>query len=126
MYPYFKRFDIAITDANKTYNAEFELDKDVRVVTGVLLSSDQDGQLYHRGSQALLINGKEYFPDNYESKLLMTGINVPPNERYYTIDKYEVLNGKIKVSYTDTESVMMGFNAYRVSVYVRGERETQK
>jgi hypothetical protein len=124
MYPYFKRFDMQITDANKTYSADFDLDKDVRVITGLLLTSDQDDQLYYRGAQAISINGKEYFPDNYESKLLMSGINVRPNQRYYEIGKYQVLNGKIKITYTDTDNPNnVSFSAYRVSLYVRGEKE---
>lgn len=123
MYPYFKRFDLQITEANKTYNADFDLDKDVRVITGLLLTSDQDDQLYYRGAQALSINGKEYFPDNYESKLLMSGLNINPNQRFYDIGKYEVLNGKIKVTYTDTDNPNnVDFYPYRVSLYVRGEK----
>jgi hypothetical protein len=118
----FKRFDIDITDPNKTYNADFDLDKDVRVITGFLLTSDQDDQLYYRGEQSLLINGVEYFPDNYESKLLMSGINTDPNVRFYDIGKHEVLNGKIKISYTDKNNPVLPFNAYRVSLYVRGEK----
>jgi hypothetical protein len=125
MYPYFKRFDISITDANKTYNDEFEVDKGVKVITGILLTSDQDDQLYYRGAQAILFNGKEYFPDNYESKLLMSGINVEPNKRFYDIGKYEMLNGKIKISFTDADNVNTSFSAYRVSIYVRGEKETE-
>ena len=125
MYPYFKRFDIQITDANKTYNDEFELDKGVKIITGILLTSDQDDQLYYRGAQAILFNGKEYFPDNYESKLLMSGINVEPNKRYYDVGKYETLNGKIKISYTDADNINVAFSAYRVSIYIRGEKETE-
>lgn len=120
MFPYFKRFDFNVDTANQTYNQEFELDKDVRIITGLLLTSDQDDQLYYRGAQAIDLNGKEYFPDNYESKLLMSGINVRVNHRYYDIGKYDVLNGKIKITYTDTDSVVAAFSAYRVSLYIRG------
>src|ERR1041385_2646097 len=104
MFPYFKRFDLAVDAANATYNKEFDLDKEVRVVTGILLTSDRDDQLYYRGSQSIHFNGKEYFPDNYESKLLLSGINVRPNQRFYDVGRIEVVNGKIKISYTDTDN----------------------
>lgn len=120
MFPYFKRFDLQVTAANQTYNMDFELDKEVRTVTGLLLTSDQDDQLYFRGAQAISLNGKEYFPDNYESKLLMSGINIRPNHRYYDVGLIEVVNGKIKFSYTDRDNPNVAFSAYRVSLYVRG------
>ncbi|MEW6469656.1 MAG: hypothetical protein AB1458_12065 [Bacteroidota bacterium] len=125
MFPYFKRFDLAVTSANETYNEEFELDKEVRCITGILLTSDRDDQLYYRGAQKIEFNGKEYFPDNYESKLLMSGINVRPNQRFYEVGRIEVLNGKIKVSYTDSDNPNAVFAAYRVSFYVRGEKESE-
>lgn len=126
MFPYFKRFDIQITAANETYNAEFELDKDVKQVKGILLTSDQDDMLYYRGAQQLLINGREYLPDNYESKLLMCGINTDPNKRFYELEQAEAINGKIRISYTDTDNVNTSFQAYRVSVYVKGFKDAEE
>ena|SRR5687767_3526391 len=126
MFPYFKRFDLSVTAANETYSEEFELDKEVKVITGILLTSDLDDQLYYRGAQKIEFNGKEYFPDNYESKLLMSGINVRPNQRFYEVGRIEVLNGKIKISYTDTDNPNVVFAAYRVSVYVRGEKVSEE
>jgi hypothetical protein len=123
MFPYFKRFDFNVTTANETVSTEFELDKEARCVTGILLTSDQDDQLYYRGEQSIHFNGQEYFPDNYESKLLVSGINVRPNHRYYDVGRVEVLNGKIKIVYKDSDNPNVAFNAYRVSLYVRGVRD---
>lgn len=125
MFPYHKRFDIQITGANQTVTREFEIDSDVLGIEGVLLTSDKDEQLYFRGSQAIFVNGQEYFPDNYESKLLMSGINTNPNERYVKLDNAEALNGKIKVVYTDTENPTVVFAPYRVSIYVWGKKSTK-
>lgn len=125
MFPYFKRFDIQVTTDNQTYNVEFELDKNVKVVKGILLTSDQDEQLYYRGAQGLQINGKEYLPDNYESKLLMSGINTDPNRRFYELKDAEAINGKIRISYTDADNVNAAFSAYRVSVYIKGFKENE-
>jgi hypothetical protein len=123
MFPYFKRFDIDVTAANETYSAEFELDKDVKIVKGILITADQDDQLYYRGTQQLTVNGREYLPANFESKLLMTGINTDPNKRFYELKNAEAINGKIRVVYTDTDNVNITFQAYRVSIYIKGLKE---
>lgn len=125
MFPYFKRFDIDVTAANETYSAEFELDKDVKFVKGILLGADQDEQLYYRGSQQLTVNGREYLPENFESKYLMTGINTDPNRRFFELKDAEAINGKIRVVYKDTDNVNCAFSAYRVSVYIKGLKEDE-
>lgn len=116
--PIIKRFDIQITANNQSITKPFELDKNVIAVNGMLLTSDKDDLLYYRGSQKIEMNGDECFPDNYESKLLMSGINVPPNQRYYKLDNTSPGNGTIKFSYQDNEDGRGQFTPYRVSLYV--------
>jgi hypothetical protein len=120
-----KRYDIQIAEANKSVSKTFELDKTVKRIKGVLVTSDKDDLLYYRGSQKIEINNQEYFPENYESKLLMSGINVSPNERYYKIDTTNIGNGIIKLSYTDADDGRTTFAAYRVSLYVDCETEDE-
>jgi hypothetical protein len=115
-----KRFDIRITEPNKIFSKTFELDKTIATIKGVLFTSDKDDLLYYRGSQRIEINKQEIFPENYESKLLMTGINVAPNLRYYDVD-VPVGNGSVKVEYKDTNDGRTGFEAYRISIYLSCE-----
>jgi len=124
MFPYYKRFDLQVTVAEETVTEDFEVDKDVKFLRGVLLTSNYDDLLYYRGQQSITINGKEFFPSDYESKLLMTGINTDPNTRYYDLGE-EVISGKIRVSYTDIGNDNADFIPYRVSIYVKGERAEQ-
>jgi hypothetical protein len=123
--PVKKRFDIQIAAARDSVNKTFELDKNIKAVKGVLVTSDKDDLLYYRGTQKIEINNSEYFPDNYESKLLMTGINVAPKQRYYDIGSVNPGNGIIKLSYTDTEDGRTRFEPYRVSLYVDCEMEDE-
>ena len=113
-----KRFDIQITESKQSISKAFDLDKNVVLINGVLLTSDKDDLMYYRGSQKIEINGEEFFPDNYESKLLMSGINVAPKQRYYDLGGILPGNGTIKLSYTDTEDSRTPFVPYRVSLYV--------
>ena len=113
-----KRFDIDVTTANTTFSKTFELDKSITAIHGLLFTSDRDDLMYYRGSQKVEINREEIFPESYESKLLMTGLNVSPNERYYKINAMPPGNGKIKVDFKDTNDDRLPFVAYRVSIYL--------
>ena len=118
-----KRFDIQVTVANSTVPKTFELDKSVVAIRGLLFTSDKDDLLYFRGSQKVEINKKEYFPEDYESKLLMSGVNLTPNCRYYRLGKVDPGNGIIKVDFKDTADGRTVFEAYRVSLYIDCDME---
>lgn len=117
----FKRFDISVDQANKIYSKSFELDKTITAIKGVLISSNREDLAYFRGEQKIEINKEEFFPDNYESKLLMSGINVAPNHRYYDLGSVPPGNGIIKVDYKDTDDGRTVFAPYRLFVYVQYE-----
>jgi len=113
-----KRFDLPVTNANETHTKTFELEKNVIKVHGLLFTSDRDDLLYYRGSGKVEINRQEIFPEGYESKLLMTGINVSPDTRYYSLGGIDPGNGKIKLDYKDTDTSVIAFAAYRVTLYI--------
>jgi hypothetical protein len=121
--PVKKRFNIQVTTSNQIISKTFELDKNIKTVKGVLVTSDKDDLLYYRGTQKLEINKEEYFPDDYESKLLMSGINVAPKQRYYELGSVNPGSGSIKFVYTDTEDGRSTFSPYRVSLYLDCEIE---
>ena len=113
-----KRFDINVTAANATYSQTFELDKTVTKILGLLVTADREDLMYYRGSQKIEINRQEIFPEDFESKLLMSGINVSPNQRYYELGGMDPGNGKIKMDYKDVNNTLAVFAAYRVSIYL--------
>ncbi len=121
--PVKKRFDIPVAEANKTVTKTFELDKNIKSIKGLLITSDKDDLLYFRGTQKIEINKEEFFPENYESKLLMSGVNVSPKQRYYDLGNVNPGNGSVKVSYTDTNDERTPFVTYRVSLYLDCEME---
>ncbi len=113
-----KRFDLDVTEANTIHSKTFELDKNITTINGLLMASNRDDMLYYRGSQKIEINRDEIFPEGYESKLLMTGINVSPNERYYNLGGKAPGNGKLALEYKDTDYDGLVFAQYRVSIYL--------
>jgi hypothetical protein len=113
-----KRFDIKITQPNTSVIDTFELDKSIVKINGLLITSDKDDLLYYRGTQKIEINKEEFFPDQYESKLLMSGINVAPKQRYYDLGGVPPGNGLVKISYVDSDDGRTEFVPYRVSLYL--------
>jgi hypothetical protein len=113
-----KRYDIDVTAANALHTKTFELDKTVEKVHGILFTSDRDDLTYYRGSGKVEINSDEIFPEGYETKLLMSGLNVSPNDRYYNLGGVPPGNFKVKVEYKDTADARLQFVPYRVSIYL--------
>lgn len=113
-----KRYDIDVTAANAIHSKTFELDKTVQKVHGILFASDRDDLMYYRGSGKVEINSDEIFPEGYETKLLMSGLNVSPNDRFYNLGGVLPGNFKVKVEYKDTADARLQFTAYRVSIYL--------
>lgn len=118
-----KRFDIEVTDEDSNYNKNFELDKSIVCIRGLLFTSDKDDLMYFRGSQRVEINKQEYFPEAYETKLLMTGVNVRPNAKYYHLGRVHPGNGIVRVEYKDTDDGRTTFEPYRVSLYLDCDME---
>jgi hypothetical protein len=113
-----KRFDILVNLGSAVHSKSFELDKNVVAVHGILFTSDRDDLLYYRGSQRVEINKRELFPEGYETKLLMSGLGVSPNDRYYELGGIEPGNFTLKVDFRDTADERLAFSNYRVSIYL--------
>jgi hypothetical protein len=118
-----KRFDISITERNKSVSKTFELDKTITAIKGVLLTADKDDLLYYRGTIKVEINKEEIFPSGYEAKLLMSGIAVAPNQRWYDTGRIAPGNRELKVDYLDSDDGRSQFVPYRLSLYVLAETE---
>jgi hypothetical protein len=113
-----KRYDIDVTGANAIHSKTFELDKNVEKVHGILFASDRDDLMYYRGSNKVEINSDEIFPEGYETKLLMSGLNVSPNDRFYNLGGVPPGNFKVKVEYKDIADSRLAFVPYRISIYL--------
>jgi hypothetical protein len=117
-----KRYSFTVDTPSITYPKKFDLDKNVKLVKGILINSNKPSLLFYRGSQRIELSGEELFPEDYESKLLMSGISVPPDQKYADLgDDLLAGNGELKVQYKDTDNSSAPFEAYQVSVYLMCE-----
>ena len=112
-----ERFDLQINNANEVKKGQFELDKNADILFGVAITSDNDERLYYRGSQKMQVNDQELFPEDFESKLLMTGLSVSPNNRMINVGQINSGNGLVEVWFKDTNHPSVGFRPYRVTFY---------
>ena len=112
-----ERFDITVTSPGASFRGEFELDKNANYLLGISLTSDREDLLFYRGSQKIQLNDTELFPERFESKLLMSGLNVAPDNRMITLGELPTGNGKLDVLYQDSEHTYTSFAPYRVTIY---------
>lgn len=112
-----ERFDLQITNANEVKKGEFELDKNADILFGVAITSDKEDHLYYRGSQKMQINDQELFPEDFESKLLMSGLSVSPNDRMVNLGVIKTGNGRVEVWFKDSNNTNVRFSPYRVTFY---------
>lgn len=113
-----ERIDITVDAANGTFKNGIDLDKNADKIIGISLISNKDDLLYYRGTQKIIINEEEFFPEGFESKLLMSGLNVPPNERMYKLGSIDPGNRKVEIIFTDVENAYAAFDTYRVTLHV--------
>jgi hypothetical protein len=117
-----KVYNFTVESQNSTANKKFDLDKNVKLVRGIILSSDKPNLLFYRGSQRIEISGDEIFPEDYESKLLMSGIAVAPDQKYRTLGSGVVAgNGEVKFQYKDTQNPNASFTTYKVIIILQCE-----
>lgn len=112
-----ERFDISVTADDSTFKGSFELDRGSSTLLGILVTSDREDLLYYRGSMQIKFSDRELFPERFESKLLMSGVNVPPNQRVVKLGAIPIGNGKLDVVYKDNIDGLTAFFEYRVSIY---------
>jgi hypothetical protein len=115
----YKRFIIPVPAGVASYNSKFVLDKDVDFVRGLLVTADRPDLLFYRGTQKIEISGEEIFPEDYESRLLMSGVGVPPDQRFFTLADGRGIpagNGEIKVLFKDSNLGNTVFAAYTLTL----------
>jgi len=100
-----------------TIKGEFELDRNASFLYGVAITSDNDELLYYRGSQKIQLNDQELFPDSFESKMLLSSLSVPPNQRMAKVGMVKKGNGRVDIWFTDQDHALTSFTPYRVSFY---------
>lgn len=95
-----------------------ETDKAYRKVTGVQFNSTDSNALKDAVFSKFEIDSNELFPDGFEVKLIQTGLDLSPNERFYKVDE-KAEGSTVAGSYKDAGNASAyPYNAY---IYLRLE-----
>lgn len=112
-----KTFTFQVENEGQPLNKKFDLDKNVKVVHGIAISSDRPNLLFYRGSQRIELSGDELFPEDYETKMFMSGMAVAPDDKYKSLgDGVVAGNGELKIQYKDTFNPNAPFATYKVII----------
>lgn len=108
---------LAITGAG-SFPINAESDKAYKRITGIAYSSTDTNAQKDTVFSKYEIDNNEIFPDGFEVKMISTGQEVPPNERYYPIN--ERAEGSTIVG-TVKDAGNAGAYPYNVYIYLRLE-----
>jgi hypothetical protein len=112
-----KIYTFLVDAEGQPVSKKFDLDKNVKVVHGIVMSSDKPNLLFYRGSQRIELSGEELYPEDFESKMFMSGLAVPPDQKYKSLGNGVVAgNGELKIQFKDTHNPHAPFSAYKVII----------
>ncbi len=95
-----------------------EADKAYKKVTGIHLSSSDTAALKDSVFTKLEIDSNEIFPEGFEVKMIRTGEEVPPDERFYTLNE-RADGSTISGNFKDAGNAVA--YPYNVYIYLRLE-----
>lgn len=95
-----------------------ELDRDYKKLTGIAFLDNNGVSSILQSSS---VNGKELFPKNFETAFLQSGINVPPDERFFTLYDREAAGNKIEITFVDGGAAPK--YPYTIKIYLRLESD---
>ena len=95
-----------------------ETDKAYKRVTGLQFNSTDSSALKDAVFGKFEIDSNEIFPDGFEAKLIQTGLEVSPNDRFYKIDE-RADGSSVLGNFTDAGNAAA--YPYNVYIYLRLE-----
>lgn len=114
----FEKIPITITSDGQIVPFSHTTELDHECIDGVaIVVSDQTalpGSLIE-----LKIDGKEVFPTEFEAQLIYSGVDVAPDERYYSYLNRRVKQVKVTGKFTDGGVAGKGDAGYTANLYLR-------
>lgn len=115
----FQKIELEITAAALEISKEANTDRLYERITGIhVMTSDSIG-ISNSYFNKFEVNGEEILCSGFEAKLLSTGQEVSPNEKFYKLNE-PALGSTVSIKYKDFNTVGTTF-PYTVSVMLRLE-----
>jgi hypothetical protein len=113
--------DLWVTAEGQVVKGKFELAKTVKLIKGIMFTSNYENIMCYRGTIGVTINGNQRFEENFESKQFQSSLNVSVNDRFMDVGDLEPGNGIVELIYTDTPHPLAPFVPYRVTLNMKYE-----
>ena len=111
---------IPVAQSGEKVKFSADTDKMYRQITGLYASLPEDKAVTGT-SLELKISDKEIFPEDFEIKMISTGMNVSPNERFYERINEEANGSRIEGRLSD--SGLADTYPYIAKLYLRLEEK---
>lgn len=109
-----------ISAASESVKIEAETDKLYKRCTGIHVTQTVSSNAIDSTLNNFKINSKEIFPEGFEVKMINTGQDVSPEDRFYKLDE-PAAGSKIEGTYTDKGNAAI--YPYTLIIYLRLEKE---
>lgn len=110
----FEKVEVSIDESGKKVEFEKTTDAGTRKIVGVAINGTNDASV-DASTLNLNINALEIFPRDFEAKMLRTGQEVAPNQKYFIFHKaIEVDRDEIRGWYQDGGAYT---TPYKVTIY---------
>ncbi len=113
---------IPVSAANETVKFSADTDKMYRQITGLYISLPED-KAVPGSTIEVKVADMEIFPEDFEIKMVTTGMNISPNDRFYDKIKEEAGGNRIDGKFSDSGKA--DTYPYVAKIYLRLEDKVQ-
>lgn len=118
----FKTYTFDVSQ-NTTERQDFEIPTNVAAISGFQISSDRDDLLYQRCAVGIDVSNTEIAPDGTPTRMYMSGLGVPPNQKTYKIGRFpiESTNRRMRLSIADEDVAGTTYASYKLKLTIEVE-----
>jgi len=117
----YQKIDLTVAAANDVVSTKgVTTDRSYKKVKGIQITCTDENATKQGIFDKFEINLREIYCDGFEIKLISSGMDVPPNDRFdHDVDE-EAANSTVDITYKDMNVAGTAF-PYTISVYLRLE-----
>ncbi len=112
----FEKIEISVTSDGQEVSFSHTTEVDHTCIIGVALVVSNENALPN-STLELDVDGQKVFPTGFEAKLIYSGQEVPPDDRFFKYINRPVKQVKIEGKYTDG-SALSTFASYTANLYL--------
>ena len=114
----FQQIRVRVTGSGQTVRFSAQTDKQYSRIRGLFVLLPEDRALAGT-CVGLRVNNQEVFDDTHDVRLLTSGQQVPPNDRFFRFEEFVEAGGcSLEGRVTDPDTGAAAFTEYEVTLYL--------